>query len=374
VTAGRVVGVDIARCVALLGMMATHILPGEAVRVVAAGRASALFAVLAGVSLVLVAGRRTPLRGRTWAAVAAGTVVRAALIGLLGLWLGGFETGIAVILVYYAVLFVVAVPFLAMPSAALLAVTVAWTALAPWASQVLRSDRPEASYDVPAFASLAAPGDLLRELLLTGYYPVLTWVPYVLVGILVGRLDLCRGRSSALLAAVGAACVAVSVAVSDALVARPGVEEELLATFSVAGWRGDLETSLAMGLYGVVPTGSPWWLAVRAPHSGTSFDLLMTIGSACVVLAACLLLGRAAPRVTAVLFGAGAMTLTLYSLHVLLRTDGWWDGADLRTYLGQVALVLAIGATFALLGRRGPLETAVAVPSTAARRLVGGRR
>ena len=67
----RVVGVDVARCLALLGMMATHILPGVVDGDVplgfqlAAGRASALFAVLAGVSLVLVGGRE-PLRGRAW--------------------------------------------------------------------------------------------------------------------------------------------------------------------------------------------------------------------------------------------------------------------------------------------------------------------
>jgi uncharacterized membrane protein len=65
----RVVGVDVARALALVGMMATHILPGlEQGQVsfshqLAAGRASALFAVLAGVSLVLVAGRRTPIHG-----------------------------------------------------------------------------------------------------------------------------------------------------------------------------------------------------------------------------------------------------------------------------------------------------------------------
>ena len=59
VPAGRLVGLDIARCLALLGMIATHALPtataaGEATAVhqLVAGRSSALFAVLAGVELV----------------------------------------------------------------------------------------------------------------------------------------------------------------------------------------------------------------------------------------------------------------------------------------------------------------------------------
>ncbi|MGH3372444.1 MAG: heparan-alpha-glucosaminide N-acetyltransferase domain-containing protein, partial [Nocardioidaceae bacterium] len=67
---GRVVGLDVARAVALVAMMATHILPGvdssgvTLTQQVAGGRASALFAVLAGVSLALMTGRRAPLRGR----------------------------------------------------------------------------------------------------------------------------------------------------------------------------------------------------------------------------------------------------------------------------------------------------------------------
>ena len=100
----------------------------------------------------------------------------------------------------------------------------------------------------------------------------------------------------------------------------------------------------------------------------------MTIGSACLVLAGCLLLGRAAPRVCSVLFGAGAMTLTLYTLHVVLRNEGWWDGDDRGTFVGQVVLVLAIGAGFRWGGHRGPLELFLGELSSAARNAVSGRR
>jgi uncharacterized membrane protein len=376
----RVVGVDVARAVALVGMMATHILPGiedgevSLSHQLAAGRASALFAVLAGVSLVLVAGRRTPLRGADWRGMLAGTVVRTALLALVGLLIGGVASGIAVILVYYAVLFLVAVPFLALRTAPLLAAAGAWALLAPAASHWLRGRVPPTTYRVPDLDSLVAPGDLVRDLVLTGYYPVLTWLPYVLVGVVVGRLDLRSTATAGKLATVGAGAVAVSWLVSDALVARPGVRGELIRTFEGAGWRGDLETTLAHGLYGVTPPDSAWWLAVRAPHSGTTFDLLGTIGSACLVLAACLLLGRALPRLCSVLFGAGAMTLTLYSLHVVLRNEGWWDGDDMGTYVGQVLLVLGIGALVRWGGHRGPLELLLGELSSGARSAVSDRR
>ena len=58
---GRLIGLDVARCLALLGMVATHVLdertPGgdlTTAQWLAGGRASALFAVLAGVSLALM--------------------------------------------------------------------------------------------------------------------------------------------------------------------------------------------------------------------------------------------------------------------------------------------------------------------------------
>src|SRR5690606_26499734 len=68
---GRIVGLDVARWLALVGMIATHALrPVEAsghptlVQSVASGRASALFAVLAGVSLALMSGGPRRLAGR----------------------------------------------------------------------------------------------------------------------------------------------------------------------------------------------------------------------------------------------------------------------------------------------------------------------
>ena len=245
----RVVGVDIARCVALVGMMATHILPGvvdgrvPVVQQVAGGRASALFAVLAGTSLVLVAGRRAPLRGRELSGMVAGTATRAVLIGLVGLLLGGLDSGIAVILVYYAVLFVVAVPFLALSTRALVAVTVGWGLLGPLLSFAVRGGLPPTAYAVPSFDSLAAPAALLRDLLLTGYYPVATWVPFVLAGMVVGRLDLRSPSTSGQLLGAGLVLVSSSL-VSDVLLARPDVRAALAGSFDGAGWRGALLPTL----------------------------------------------------------------------------------------------------------------------------------
>jgi hypothetical protein len=108
-----------------------------------------------------------------------------------------------------------------------------------------------------------------------------------------------------------------------------------------------------------------------APHSATPFDLAQTIGSALFVIGGCLLVERALPRaataVVAVLFGAGTMTLTLYSLHVLMRTPGFWPAEEPSAYLSHVVVLLGIGAAFVLVGRRGPLETIAGLPVRLAR-------
>ena len=238
-SAVRVVGVDIARFVALAGMMATHILPpfedGTAdltfAQSVAGGRASALFAVLAGVSLALTSGRTTPVRGRAFAAAAAGVAVRAVLIAAIGLALGEFDSGIAVILTYYGVLFLLGIPFLVLGARWLLALAALWLVVVPVLAHLVRPKLPTFFFDNPSFESLAEPGRLLGELTFTGYYPAVPWLAYLLVGMAIGRTDLTRWRAPVFLASAGGVLVAVAIVASDALLRRPGVKAELAASF-----------------------------------------------------------------------------------------------------------------------------------------------
>ena len=102
----RLTGIDAARGVALLGMMATHIFSlyneqtGEPswTGLVFSGRSSALFAVVAGIGLALLTGGSQPRSGRALSSDRRGIAVRALIIALIGLALGGLDTTIAVIL------------------------------------------------------------------------------------------------------------------------------------------------------------------------------------------------------------------------------------------------------------------------------------
>jgi uncharacterized membrane protein len=382
----RLVGVDVARCLALLGMVATHVLEardaaGELAfaQSLAGGRAAALFAVLAGVSLALITGLRQPVRGRERLARSAGIVVRALLIGFLGLWLGGLDTGIAVILTYYGLLFLLGLPFLGLRAPALFAWAAAVAVVVPLLSQVVRPSLPDRGYTSPGFGQLDSPDRLLSELLLTGYYPVLPWLAYLLVGMALGRLDLGDRRVQAAIAAGGAVLAAFSVLVSRALTARPDVVEALLDGGGPAATTGpQLLDLIAGGMYGTTPTGGPWqWLLVVAPHSATPFDLAHTIGTSCLVIGLALLavgmLGPVATRAVAIVFGAGTMTLSLYTLHVLMRTPDVPPAEEPDTFIVHVFVLMGVGAVHVALGLKGPLEWAVAGASSRTAAAVRGR-
>jgi hypothetical protein len=309
--------------------------------------------VLAGVSLGLMT--RAPLRGRALAWRSAGIVGRALLIALLGLLLGGLDTGIAIILTYYGVLFVLGLPFTLLGVRTLLPLTVVWVAVAPVVSHVVRPHLPERGFESPTFAQLADPAQLAGELLLTGYYPVVPWLAYLLAGLVLARIDL---RATPLLGALalgGFGTAVLATRVSRALV-DPAVAAEN-----------------ATGMFGTTPADGDWdWLLVVAPHSATPFDLAQTIGSAVFVIACCLLVERCLPGpatvALAVVLGAGTVTLSLYSLHVLMRTPDVWPPEEPSTYLWHVVVLLGLGAGLRLFRLRGPLEVVAGLPVRLARR------
>jgi uncharacterized membrane protein len=368
---GRILGVDAARAVALVGMFATHIFPLREAReptltgLVASGRTSALFAVLAGVGVALATGgTRRPAGAREHLGAGAALVVRGVVVGALGLTLVGLDAPVAVILAYYGLLFVVAAFLLRIPRGVLAAGAVLACVLTPVASQLLRAELPEGPGEQIGWPELAAPGDALVTLALTGYYPVLTWTTYLLAGMAVGRLDLHRRQvASGLL--TGGVALAVAAHTASALLLGPGNGVWVLGA------------AASERRYGTTPTGNWWWLAVDTPHSGSPLDLAATTGSALAVLGAMLLLCRARARwahpLVQVPAALGSAPLTLYSLHVVALAVYAGSGSDdIFLWLGHVLVATVIGLGLRLAGLRGPLEAIVSAAGRAVRRSVSG--
>ncbi|MGY3565627.1 heparan-alpha-glucosaminide N-acetyltransferase domain-containing protein [Sinomonas sp. RB5] len=374
----RLLGIDLARGAALLAMMATHILPtlvqdpgtgtvsATWVGTVLSGRAAALFAVLAGVSLTL--GRVPAERNRR------GLALRAAVIAAVGLTLGLARVDVAVILVVYAVLFWCSLGVLGLRRQTLGLLAVAWILLAPVAAYLLRPLLLAAAPPLrlghnPSWPDLADPVRLLADLTVTGYYPALEWFGYLLVGLWIGRADLARTGTQVWLVLGGASAAVLAKACAWAFLGPLGGLNALLATPQARVW--PLRAMLDANLTGVDQTGTWWWLTSAAPHSGTPLDLLHTAGTSAAAIGAFLVLARIGPLartgLLAPLAGAGGMTLTLYTAHVaaLAVPLADWAGPTREVLLAvHVIAALAIGLFVRANGWRGPLE---AVAHAAAR-------
>ncbi|WP_341360958.1 heparan-alpha-glucosaminide N-acetyltransferase domain-containing protein [Georgenia sp. M64] len=377
----RLLGVDVARGIALIGMMSVHVMPSLApdgavtwAYRLFAGRASALFAVLAGLSLILA------LKGEKDAppefGARRGILGRAAVVAAVGLFLGSLGSGVAIILVHYAVLFAIGALFIGMGARPLLLTATAWMVLSPVVGHLLRQDMPAGPGASPSLASLADPGQLVLTILLTGYYPVLQWTGYVLVGMALGRLPLRRTAIGLWLLVIGVLLAVAAKLVSAVLLGPAGGLDRLTVPRSSALAGRELGTILQTGMYGTTPTSSWWWLAVSTPHSAVPLDLLHTTGTAVAVIGGCLVLVtglRARWRwLVLPVAAAGSMTLTLYTLHVtsLAVIRGVTSATTTSpTALWAVSVVVAVLLALAwqLTGRRGPLENVASVMSAAAR-------
>jgi uncharacterized membrane protein len=377
--------VDAARGVALLGMIAVHSLSefDAAGRLawsftILNGRAAAVFAVLAGIGIAFMTGRRR-VRLSTGPPTTAALAVRALAIGAIGLALGYTDAELGqVILPYYAVMFALAVPLVFLPTWTVAVLGVIMAAGVPALSHVLRPHLPNPTLRNPTFGHLVNdPVGLLTELSLTGFYPALPWLAYLCAGLVIGRLDLTSKRVAAVLLCTGTVLAVAAAAASSILLGHYGGLARIQAAQPASGLT-EAETTelLTAGGDGTTPTSTWWWLAVDAPHTSTTLDLLSTTSTAVALLGGMLLASRLArpvlrgltTLVLAPLAAAGSMTLTFYTAHIVF-INSEYDTYDATTgYLLQVAVVLLVGLAFRATVGRGPLEAIVAALVIRARR------
>jgi uncharacterized protein len=327
---GRLYGVDVARGLAVLGMMAMHVgvddefdflRPGTWIGV-ADGRASILFGTVAGISIALMTGRSTPVQGEELIRARLRILIRAVIIFALGGLLVMLGTDLELILEYYGVMFAISLPFLRLPSRKLFALAGVFAVLAPLI--VLLLDHVLAS--APEVSAIV-------EFVVTGDYPVLIWLTFFFAGLGIGRLDLSSPRVQTRLVVVGSA-------------------------LAVAGYVLGVVLALLMRRV----EGADEIFTVE-PHSGSVFEVIGSGGFAVAVIGLCLFI---ADRVRWPLFpieAAGSMALTVYSLHVVAIAaigDGALEQTDDVLLLGFVLVTLAGATLWRLTAGAGPFERILA--------------
>lgn len=344
----RILGLDIARGLAILGMIYLHLgHPLWQTKVILSGLPAALFAVIAGVTMMLIwtnasarATARVEARAQSAAHAQADAVAsaaqaitqaptmqtiaklaaRGALITLIGLALlpAGGEIQVVLVVLGATMLATAWVPPL--PTAAKVALLLIATAAATWRYAPLELPLP---------------------------YPHLAWVAYILAGMIL--FDVYVGKDG-----TGAG----------------GVTKITTAIACVAA---------AIGFYLRFQTDLPGW-ARATGHTGVLGEIVLSIAVAAIVLHLSLIVGRRV-RAANPLVALGSMALTVYILHVLSAL--WWQThVSLHSDMWAAAFIaaflafawawkkLAAGPARKLFAGQGPAERCVAQVV----RLIAGER
>jgi uncharacterized membrane protein YeiB len=405
----RIVGVDIARGLALIGMFTVHVVvadpdPQKAIPEwmnwwlwAPSGRASVMFMLLAGVSLSII-------RRRKKASSTSAAIRKRGLVLLVGGLLLARMLWPASILEHYGMLFLIAPWLLAMRSRPL-AGAAATSFVGGPILLLLGSSQSDASLGaVDSEGAVAMIYNTLHDLWLSGHYPLVLWIGVLAVGILVGRLDLGSKRTGLRLAAIGLAIVLVvgaSVAVFASVGIKPagdgsGLTDDASASSSEVDSRATTDlaldaTTISSCLAGGNDYSSPGdcidshldqadsignqegdiasasWaeLLDTSAHSGRIAWAVESTGIALLVLGLLLLAPTGLTSLLRPLAMLGSISLTAYLVHIAIITDiyqpyvegsGLGATAQFAALIGLQVLLVLMAVTIRRFWSRGPFE------------------
>jgi len=358
---GRLIGLDLARGLAVFGMYAVHVGPAPSqggvigfMMELAQGRSSALFAVLAGFAVALITGRRTPKTGLAGRQAVAKVIIRAVILIALGTALTMTGTPVVPILAFYGLFFLLVLPLYRLGAKPLALIAAGWALVGP---QLLYALKPVVGGRV--FLSYGQ-ADGPVSLFFTGGYPALTWVPFVIAGMALARCDLAATSVRIRLALTGIA-LAVTGYGGSWLAVRlvPGAAEAVRKAEEGPGMSSVSSVSPdSIGIFGDTPAG----MLASAPHSEATLSIMAATGVAILVITACLAAMDGFPRLRHLakpVIAVGSMSLTAYVYHIvaiwLLDTE---QSAvpPLHILLGLIASVAVLATIWSRFFQRGPLE------------------
>ncbi|TLS43553.1 DUF418 domain-containing protein [Streptomyces montanus] len=374
---GRLVGLDLARGLAVFGMYAVHVGPAPGqdgvigfLMELAQGRSSALFAVLAGFAVALITGRRTPKTGLAGRQAVAKVIIRAVILIALGTALTLTGTPVVPILAFYGLFFLLVLPLYRLGAKPLALIAAGWALVGPQLLYVLKPVVGDRVF--PTFGQ----ADGIVSLLFTGGYPALTWVPFVIAGMAVARCDLAVTAVRIRLALTGVALAVTGYGGSWlALRLVPGAAEAVRKAEQGSGMSSMSSMPSvspdSIGIFGDSPAG----MLAAAPHSEATPSIVGATGVAILVITACLAAMDTFPRLRRLakpVIAVGSMSLTAYVYHIvaiwLLNTE---EATVQRLYilLGFIASVTVLATIWSRFFQRGPLEWLMGRATEMARRV-----
>ena len=346
-SARRVIGFDVARALAIFGMIAIHfnlvMADGDSGWLQwtldrAAGRPAAVFLILAGIGIA-IRSNRAAQQGDAAISRARRVLVRRGLFFLvcgfafLTVWPGD-------ILRLYGVSFLIAAPLFLTPTRPLL--ILAASIIAAFVGMVFLLDFSAGwNFETLDYADLWTAKGATRNLLFNGFRAVFPWTALLLTGICLGRID----WSSQVARRTTIFCGLVVTAIAEV------VSQSLLAVVIAAG------------------TPSEDAIAVCGTDSLPAMPLFLLSagGVACAVIAVCVGWAEARPGglIVRSLAATGQTAFTWYIAHVVVGVGGLYATGFVQHHTNLLALTVAAGACalatcFSLGYRRrfryGPLE------------------
>ena len=255
----------------------------------------------------------------------------------LGLVLQELDHPVAVILQYYGVFFLGAVPFVGRRRSTLLASALGLLAVGSGLVLWALVTHPEWMVRTGGHTPPVPVGDLV----LGGYYPAVTWVPVLVAGMWLAELDLSSARVRGAMVVGGAALLGATRWVGVAAA-------------------GALDADVSRGAWG-------WGWSVTG-HSEMPLAVLGATGFAVAVLGIGLVLADLVPRVVHPLAALGRLALSVYVGHLLVFV--WVPDLLPATTVPQGAMHLAwfavvtmgVSTAWLWVWPRGPLEAVVRWP------------
>ena len=351
VEADRIIGLDIARAFAIIGMVLVNFKLAmgaeengpQWLRTFSAllnGRAAATFVILAGVGASLGSRRARVSGDKVQQRQARITLLKRALFLFVVGW-AFFPIWPADILHYYGVYLAIGSTLLFARSKRL--ITLAVVSVAISLAFILTFD-PLANWNLEdySYRGLTTPVGFARNLFLDGFHPVFPWIALYLFGLWLGRTDL-RDPIWRRTLAIRSLVVLLITELTSFVVLGPkgssldGIDEQ--------SWR---------------------WLFSAEPIPPMPLFILAGASTAVLVICGSIWLGDNLPeKVSEPLVSTGQLALTIYLAHVLLGMAvlDWWGRLEEQTLSWAVLSGLSFSAAAVLFSwvwrrrfARGPLE------------------
>ncbi len=334
---GRVGAFDLVRTFAILGMICAHIGPVTSKTIgkwawlrQVEGRSAGGFAILLGSSASLMFRSRSAKVGIKLAR--GEQLLRGLLLFAAGVGMTKFPTGVVIVLGTLGLASILMVPIMnwSAKRAALVALLLGlvgppfnyWLRVNVIKQSLLTGKHFGGIPKPESFTNASRFGWMIVDLFFTGVYPLITWMPLVLIGLSLAKCNLADPKTRRRILALAIGLLIVRFGGLALFRAAFDLDTKVLSSLSKRFPYAEperLQRFLTRGASGAVYPAD-WRLLLYAnTHSGSWLEMCSTVGVVLAVFRFCLGLADRLPTIARVMSSPGRLAFTIYVTHILAR-------------------------------------------------------